>query len=213
MRAVEQREALLRTERERREAGVGESDFRRQAATLEKDLADPDHRRGHVGQRREIARRADRPLHGDDGRHAARQHRLQERQRFPPHAGGALGQAPELQGHHQPDDRSGRRLADAGGMRKHDVALQPREVRLGDANAGEFAEAGIHAIDRLALAHDARDRRGARLDPRPAGGIEDRAGAAVDRAPIREGRRAGIEEDVGHRPFQTRACSGLKPSR
>ncbi len=56
---------------------------RRQAATLEKDLADPDHRRGHVGERREIARRADRPLHGDDGRHAARQHRLQAAPAFP----------------------------------------------------------------------------------------------------------------------------------
>ena len=186
LRAVEQREALLRAERERREAGVGESDVRRQAATLEKDLADADHRRGHMSQRREIARRADRALHGDDGRHAARQHRLQERQRFPPHAGGPLGEAPELQGHHQPDDRRRRRLADARGMRKHDVALQPREVRLRDADARQLAEAGVHAIDRLAPAHDARDRLGARVDPRPAGGIEDRAGAAIDVAPILE---------------------------
>ena len=189
LRAVEQREPLLRTERERREASVGESDFRRQAATLEKDLADPDHRRGHVGQRREIARRADRPLHGDDGRHAARQHRLPAAPAFP--AARRRRPAPGSPSFRAIISRTiglGAASPTPAACESTMLRCSLGEVRLGDANARELAEAGIHAIDRFAPAHDARDRRGARVDPRPAGGIEDRAGRR-DRSPRQSARR------------------------
>ena len=37
-------------------------------------------------------------------------------------------EARELERHHQPDDRRGRRLTHAGRMRQHDVALQGFEI-------------------------------------------------------------------------------------
>ena len=95
--------------------------------------------------------------------------------RLRPHAGCALRQAGELQRHHQPGDRDRHRLADAGGMRQHDVALQGFEIGGGNAHAGQFSEAGVDAIDRLALGDDARDGLGAGLDLWPAG--RDRASA------------------------------------
>ena len=104
-----------------------------------------------------------------------------------PHAGGALREAGELQRHHQPHDRHGHRLADAGGVREHDVALERREIGGLDAHAGELPEAGVDAVDGLALGDDAGHGRGAAAStPAPAGRIERAARAAVDGAPLRQ---------------------------
>ena len=84
--------------------------------------------------------------------------------RRPAHARGALREARELQRHHQPHDGSRQRLADAGGMREHDVALERREIGGADAHAGELSEAGVDAVDRLALRDDGLDGPGAGLD-------------------------------------------------
>ena len=154
LRAVEQRQPLLRPQRQRRQAGRGER-FRRRHATRrpKRDLADADHRRRHVGERREIARGADRALRRHDRHQPARQHRLEQR-------AASAGRTPEAPWARLASfsaiisrvDRDRRRLADAGGVRQHDVALQLREIGCGDAHARELAEAGIDAIDRLARA-------------------------------------------------------------
>ena len=44
---------------------------------------------------------------------------------------------------------------------EHDVALQGFEVGGVDAHAGQLAEAGVDAVDRLAARHDARHGLGA----------------------------------------------------
>ena len=94
-------------------------------------------------------------------------------------------EARELQRHHQPHDRRRHRLADAGGVRQHDVALQRREVVAGDAHARELAEAGVDAVDRLAPRDDGVDRpRRSRSTAAAHAGSSADAGAAVDRAPV-----------------------------
>ena len=212
LRAVEQGEALLRRERDRRQADLSQRLRGRRYPVADARLADADHRRRQVSERREIAGGADRALRRHDRRQSARQHRFDEAKRLGAHAGSALRKAAELQRHHQPHRFDGGRLADAGGVGEHDVALQLREIRGRDAHARELAEAGVDAIDRRAAIENARDRRGARRDARLMRGIERDRRAAPDRAPVGERSRAGFQRD-GHRPLQTRACNGLKPRR
>jgi hypothetical protein len=81
-------------------------------------------------------------------------------------------------------------------MRQHDVALERGEVGRRDMDVRELAEAGVDAIDRLALGDDRRDGRRRPLDDRLAGGIERGHRAAIDRAPVAQSHHAGF-----HRPF------------
>ncbi len=212
LRAVEQREPLLRLERQRLEPDRGERFGRRHDPIVELRFADADHGGGHMGERREVARGADRALRRNDRRHAPVEHRGDAVDRLRPDAGGALREARQLQRHHEPRDRERRRLADAGGVRQHDVALKFCEIGLVDPHGAELAEAGVDSVDGLAALEDALDRRGARRDLGAGCGIEDDLAAAPDRAPVAEPGLAGAQHH-GHRPLQTRACSGLKPIR
>ncbi len=99
--AVEQREAFLGPERDRLEPGMLERGCRRHAFAGEIGLADSEHGRRHVRERREIAGGADRPLARDHRDHGARQHGFEHGERARPHAGGAAAEARELERHHQ----------------------------------------------------------------------------------------------------------------
>ena len=68
------------------------------------------------------------PWAGTTGIKSALEQGLEHGNGLRPDARGALGQARELERHHQPNDRRGRCLAHAGRMRQHDVALQGLEV-------------------------------------------------------------------------------------
>ena len=103
----------------------------RRDAVADTSLADADHRRRHMGERREIARRAHRSLRGNHWRYAAREHGLDECKRLRLDARRALREAAELQRHHEPRCRNGSRFANARGVRQHDVALKLREVLAG----------------------------------------------------------------------------------
>ena len=105
------------------------------------------------------------PWHGTTGDQVARQHRLEHRARSRAArrkrpARGSRASAPASAARW----RSGHGLADARCVRQHDVALQLGQVGRWDAYAGELAEAGVDAVDRLALARrwprpSARSRR------------------------------------------------------
>jgi hypothetical protein len=98
------------------------------------------------------------------------------------------------------------------GVRQHDVALKLSEIGGLDAHARQFAEAGIDSVDRLAARQNPLHRGGARGDGGTMGRVDRNRGAAPDRAPIGKRRLARSQSD-GHSPLQTRALSGLKPSR
>ena len=155
----------------------------RAAGTLrpaDHDLARPDHRRGHVRQRGQVARGTHRALGRHDRDQVALQHRFEHGNSFRPNARGALRETRELERHHQSHDRRRRRLAHACRVRQHKVALQGFEVADGDLDARQFAEAGVDAINRLALGHDPSDGQSA---PRRIA-----AAAAGDRASARAPR-------------------------
>ena len=213
LRAVEQRQALLGAERHRLQPMRDEGDLGRDAAMRREAFADADHDGGHVRERRQVAGSTDRALRRHHRNDVVDEHRLEQFDRLGAHAGSALRQARELQRHHQPHDGDRHRLADAGGVRKHDVALEGFEIGGRNADTRQFAEAGVDAIDRLALGHDAGHGLGAGLDLRPAGIVQLRHGAAIDGAPVGERRVAGLQGQFGHCPLQIRAWSGLKPMR
>ncbi len=195
----------------RRASAAGQSPIRHH------HLADADHGGCHVRQRRQVARGANRALARDHRDDPVRQHRLQHSDGGGPHTGGALREARDLERHHEAHDLPPRRLADAGGMREHDVGLQPGQVGGLDADAGELAEAGVDAIDRLAPGDDGVHRPRAGLHPRQERGIDPHVSAAIDVPPHIEANVARSQRDRvrpgDHSPLHTRRCSGLRLMR
>ena len=82
-------------------------------------------------------------------------------------------------------------------MREHDVALKLSQIGRLDAHAGQFAEAGVDAVDRLAAGENPLDRGGARDHAAVMGGVDGDRRAAPDRPPVGKRRLAGAEND-GH---------------
>ena len=132
----------------------------RHAARGRIHLADADHGGRHVRERRQIARGADRALaghHRQSGPWSSIASSMAMVAGRTPEA--PCGQAGELQRHHQPHDR---RAAPARRRRRHARARcwccsRARSAGL-DAHAGELAEAGVDAVDRLAAGDDGLDR-------------------------------------------------------
>ncbi len=212
LRAVEQREPLLGVRRERLEADFGERSGGRRDPIAHASLSYADHRRRHVRERCKIPRRAHGSLGWDHRRHAARKHGLDELKRLRLNARGALRQAAEFQRHHEPRCRDRRCFSDARSVRKDDVALKLSEVCGLDPHARQFAEASVDSVDRLATGQDPLNRRCARGDGGMTGRVDGHGRALPDRAPVGQ-RRFSRPKDDGHRPLQTRAWRGLKPSR
>ena len=78
LRAVDQRQALLRLQPDRLEPGARERLAARQPLAVEPRLALADERQREVRERREVAGRADRAARRDDREHAALEQREQE---------------------------------------------------------------------------------------------------------------------------------------
>ncbi|MGY3563927.1 hypothetical protein ACVWXP_007196 [Bradyrhizobium sp. USDA 4463] len=168
-------------------------------------------------ERGEIAGGADRTLLRYQRIHALRQHGLQLLDHVAAHAGGAAPERDDFQRDHQPDDRLGRRRADAAAMRDDEIALEQRGLLGGNALRGQLPEAGVDAIDRGSRLSSVRDDRRSRLDTRPECDIEHDGRAFQHAREIVEADRSLDGDHRGarlrHWPLQTRRCSGLKPMR
>ena len=154
LRAVDERQALLRLEHDGLEPGAASACAGRHAPALEDALALADERERQVGERGEIAARADRALRRDERVDAAVEQRDQALERLEPDAGVALGEHVGAQQHQRARLGLLERRADARGVRAHQVHLQLAQAVVGDADLGEAAEAGGDAVDDVA----ARDR-------------------------------------------------------
>ena len=211
LRAVEHREAFLGAEHDRGKPGPRQRLVRRHALAGEVDLADAEHRRRHVGERREVARCADRALARDHGNRLARQHGFQHEEGLGPHPGGAAAEAGELERHHQPHRGPPHRLADAGRVRQHDVALEGGEVGSRDAHMGEPAEAGVDPVDRLAFGKDGGDRLRTGLDLGQRSAVDAQRRAVGHRAPVGERRPSRHQRDRGGHVLRSiLACPGRR---
>lgn len=101
----------------------------------------------------------------------------------------------DFQRHHQPRNGKRHRLTYPGGVGKHEVALQRFQIRFGDPHRRELAEAGVDAVDRVALGDDRLDRPGPGVDLRAARFVEPAAGAEVDLPPGRQRNRPGFQDE------------------
>ena len=181
LRAVEQRQAFLGAERRAARGRRAPAPRRRACARRRRnDLADADHRRRHVGERREIARGADRAL--APGRPGSG--RWPASLRAARRVAGRTPEAPcaRLASFSAIISRAtgtGIGSPTPAAWRQHDVALERREVAGGDAHARELSEAGVDAVDRLAAGEDALRRR--RRSPRSRGGTRRSSVGAAPR--------------------------------
>ena len=172
LRAVEQRQPLFRGQFDRCQPQFSEHPGGRTHRAAVFDFAQPQQRQAQMGQRRQIARSAQRTLLVDHGQDAAVEKFDQPFDRLQLHARMAVGERLDLEQKHQPDDLGRHALARAARMRHHQVALQPRQFVVSHRDVAQRPEAGRDAVDRplgvghlpvqvLAAPHDTRTRVGA----------------------------------------------------
>ena len=147
--------------------------------------------------------------HRDD---VLRQHRLQQLDRLAADAGGALRRGWRASAPSSAGDGAG--IGSPTPAACDSTMLRCRVSRsVGrDAHAGQFAEAGVDAVDRLALARRSRRRPRRCLDLGAAGRVERAARAAIDGAPVGERRPLpGFRvERFGHCPLQMRGMQRVE---
>jgi hypothetical protein len=168
--AVDERQALLGLEGQRRDAGLAEGlGGRAGDAVGVDDLALADQRERAVGQRREVARGAERAVlahHRGDAGVEQREDRLGDDR---PRARVAHRQGACAQQHHRAHDLALDRRAHPGRVRAHERALQLLAPAGGDDDVGQRAEPGRDAVRRLGRVEQPVDDPGAGRHDLPRG--------------------------------------------
>jgi len=193
LRPVDEREPVLRPQRDGRQPLAREHVGRRAFFSAVPELSLADEREGEVGQRREVARGAEAAAAGHDGHEPAARH-LQ--QAFQYERGDAREPEPQrvrLQAQHPSRDGGRDRRAHADGVATEEVDLKPLHVGAPDARAGEGAEAGVEAVVRLAVVQRRFYQPAARLHAR------GRSAQGVE-APVEVGVEVGEAERHGAVP-------------
>ena len=149
LRAVEQRQPLLRTQHQRRAAdgGQGFGAVMRQSLRIGGRALADQHQR-EMRERCEIARGTDRALRRHIGQHVGGQKGQQRFDDLGPRTGGAARQRHRLQRQGEAHHRARQVLAGSRRMAAQQVELQLRQLAFGDARGGELAKAGVHAVQR-----------------------------------------------------------------
>ena len=167
LRAVEQRESLLRPEHDRRQSRRCERVAPWHRATIESCFTLADQHGGQMRERRQVAGCADRSLRGD-ARHDTGVRKCDERfDHAPAHAGMPACERSRLQRDREADDGVVEQRARAGGMRKHERTLQLGKARRVDARACEEAKPRVDAVDGRPRGDHACDGVGGGVDRRP----------------------------------------------
>ena len=217
LRTVDQREAFLRPEGDRRETGSGQRIKARYDLAVDKRLPLADHDGGHMRERRQIAGRAYRSLLRHQRTNAVRQHGLELLDDFAANARSAPPQRDDLQRHHQAHDRFGRGRPYPAAMRHNEVSLQQRRLVRRNSFRRQFSEPGIDAVNRRLRTRGLRNNGRCRLDARPERWIEHDGRARKHLRQIVEADPSGRNDNgcipVAHCPLHTLLCNGLKPIR
>jgi hypothetical protein len=193
-----QRQTFLRLQRERLQASEAQAFGGGHALTLGKHVANAEQRGRHMRERREIARSADRTLHGDHRQHVGIEQRDQRVHHFAADARMTAAEARQLERYQQTHDWTRHWCAYANRVREHQIALQQFELVVRDMGAGETAETGVDAVGGLTLRGDIGHGLGAGVDRGEAGGIElQRDLFAGDLAQLLESQVTGLENHHG----------------
>ena len=150
LRAVDQREALLRLEPDRCEADRGECFAPGHARAVGPRLALADERKREVRERREVAAGADRTAARHVRQHAAVQAVDEQLHGLDPRARAALRERVRAQQHRRAHDLVRIRLADTARVASQQSQLKLLRELLRDRLGHEAAEAGVDAVGVLA---------------------------------------------------------------
>ncbi len=131
--------------------------FRADQLAIHPRLADADEHAGHVGQRREVARGADRALGRNPRIHVVVYQRAQCVYQLESHARETFRERDHFHEHDQAHDVVVEILADAYRVRTHQVLLQLHEFVVADVHAGELPETGVDSVDLGTALHDIID--------------------------------------------------------
>ena len=211
---VEQRQAFLCLQLDRLERGARQRlGSAARAGTVDGRLALPDEHERDVGQRREVARRAETATRRDDRMDRRVQHRDEEVDDLDSHAGEPDRQGVRPKEEHRPHDVIGQRVADAGGMGADEIALEGRRLRGVDARIGQISEAGGDAIDSCAVGHEPLDHGPRRTHPIRRCGFElDGPSAPRDLDDVIDGEVPAGERKGRHRSLYYAPCDGCRTS-
>jgi len=158
MRAVDERQPLLRAERHRGKPRLLQRRAAGHPLALVHRLALADQREREMGQRGEITTRADGAALGDDRGDARVEHADQQLDHRDADARMATRQAVRQQQHHRAHGIRREWFADAAGMAANQVALKLGQVIAGDFDAAEVTKSGRDTIDGAPLRADALDK-------------------------------------------------------
>ncbi len=200
--AIDEREALLRDQLDRGEAGGGErlgGGPQRAVGVVHRALA---HQRERaVRERGEVAGAAERAVLRHYRRDAGREQPGEQLGGLAADAGVAGGEGREPEQHQAAHDLALDRRAGAGGVRAHQRPLQLRAHLGGDVAGGEGAEAGGDPVGRRRARGELLDDGARPVDGREGLGAQGHWGAAAsDRDDVPEAQRSDVDGDSGGHP-------------
>ena len=216
LRAVQQREPLLRSQRQGGDALLREGLGGAEHFALAADVPEPQHGAATgapAGARSPEA--PTEPCEGTHGHEAGVDEPLEEAGELGADARETLHQACELEHQREAHDGIIQQRPDAGAVREDDVALQEAALRRRDAGLREQSEAGVDPVGRGLARRPAawsprvpRDRAHAKTDRwRPLPGLRK---CAADRRVAARGSRASVCQS---RPSQYFSCAHHGPPR
>ena len=154
-----------------------------------------------MGERREVARGADRAFRGDAGIDAAVVELEQALDEQRPHARMAARERENLEREDEAHGRVVEQRPGAGGVRKHDVRLQAAKLVVRDARLRKTPETGVDAVRRFSDATiRSTDSKPARSAGRHAGSSS--SGPSSRSCAGRRDRRVGRRSSSPHRQLE-----------
>ncbi len=196
LRAVEQRNPLLRLQRQRVKLGSAQRFPARHDRAFVLGLAFADHHQRHVGERGEIATGADASTRGDHRRDAAVEEVAQSFRDQGADAGESAGQYDGADQHHGSGLGAREGFADARGVRADHVALKRGEIVGGNADVGKQADAGVDGVHGVVTSGEFFDHgAGAAHGFDRGGSNSDKGRAARDFADLGEGETVTRKQD------------------
>src|SRR5579863_9071796 len=160
----------------------------------------------------EVAGRADGALRRNHRVNFCVEHRAQDFDSFGADAAESFGERVGAEKNHRARFGFAQRRADAAGVRTNEIDLQLANLFGGNANGGEFAEAGVDTIGGFAAGDDAVDDRARSFHAFDSVGSERNLGAVErDGVELREGQVVASELDGwgGHARLRSELASGF----
>ena len=146
LRPVQQCQAFLCRQGQRRQAGDFQRFGRFHPLAFVASLAFAQQHQRHVGQRRQVAGGTDRTFQRNVRVNLGIDQGDQGVDHHPANTGETTAQAVDLEHHDQAHQRIADRLANTGGVGQHQGALQVFQVFAGNAGRGQQAETGVDAV-------------------------------------------------------------------